>query len=315
VSDVTPPEAKPIGAPTEVPEERQTTPFLVLQFFIFPMAIVAVCVTVFVIFGLISSSPRTPREYLAEARTGGGMFNIKRWQAAFSLANALESPKDLEQARHDPGFVDDVLALYRDTSSGQGDDPLLRRYLALALGRLGDKRAVPELRRTLQQGGADTQTLIYAAWALGAIGDPDAMPELLALSHHEDSGLRKAAIHALGSFPSDEAQQTLRQALNDATEDVRWNAAVALGRHRDAAAAPVLATMLDRSHLTAVPGFKNEKGATDDEAIEGVMVEAVRAASVTPDASLGAALEKLRDGDRSLKVREEARLALERRRN
>ena len=26
-------------------EERQSTPFLVLQFFIFPMAIVAVCVT------------------------------------------------------------------------------------------------------------------------------------------------------------------------------------------------------------------------------------------------------------------------------
>jgi HEAT repeat protein len=315
VSDVISPEATPTGAPAEIPEERQTTPFLVLQFFIFPMAIVAVCVTVFVVFGLISSSPRSPREYLAEARTGGGMFNIKRWQAAFALANALESPKDLEQARQDPAFVDDVLALYRDTAGGQGDDPLLRRYLALALGRLGDARAVPELRATLQKEAADPQTLIYAAWALGTIHDPAALPELLALSRHDDAGLRKAAVHALGAFETAEAHETLRAALNDATEDVRWNAAVALGRRKDAAAGPVLATMLDRAHLSGVPGFKNEKGTLDDEAIEGVMVEAVRAASLTPDASLEPTLEKLRDGDRSLKVRDEARQALERRHN
>jgi HEAT repeat protein len=312
VTDVTP--TDPTAAPSPEPEpERQTTPFLVLQFFIFPMAIVAVCVTVFVIFGLISSSPRSPREYLAEARTGGGMFNIKRWQAAFALANTLESPKDLEVARRDPAFVDDVLALYRETGSGQGDDPLLRRYLALALGRLGDARAVPELRRTLQENGSDAQTLIYAAWALGSIRDASALPELLALSRSDDAGLRKAAVHALGAFESDEARASLHEALHDGTEDVRWNAAVALGRHGDAAAAPVLAVMLDREHLSTVPGFKDPKGALDDQAIEDVMVEAVRAASLTPDPSLGPRLETLRDGDRSLKVREEARLALERR--
>jgi hypothetical protein len=97
VNDVTP-------SPNPVPEEpeRQSMPVLVLQFFIFPLAIVAVCVAVFVIFGLISSDTRTPREYLQEARTGGGMFNIKRWQAAYALANALESPKELEAAREDP---------------------------------------------------------------------------------------------------------------------------------------------------------------------------------------------------------------------
>src|SRR5438477_4232989 len=109
VSEVTPePEPTP---PSEASAEqvRQSTPFLVLQFFIFPMAIVAVCVTVFVIFGLISSESRTPRQYLAEARAGGGMFNIKRWQAAHALAGVLQSPKDLSAARSDPKFTEEVV--------------------------------------------------------------------------------------------------------------------------------------------------------------------------------------------------------------
>src|SRR6185503_7278278 len=57
----------------EAPDEaaalpRQTTPFLVLQFFVFPMAIVAVCVTVFVIFGLVAGESRGAKEYLGEVR-------------------------------------------------------------------------------------------------------------------------------------------------------------------------------------------------------------------------------------------------------
>jgi hypothetical protein len=178
--------------------ERQTTPFLVLQFFIFPMSIVAVCVVVFVVFGLVATGPKDPRAILAEVRTGGGLFNIKRWQAAYALANALESEQDLKRARSDARFVPEVVALYRETEGGTGDDLLVRRYLAMALGRLGDPRAVPELRRTVQGTAADAQTVIYSAWALGAIGDASAVPDLLKLAAAEDAGLRKAAVHALG---------------------------------------------------------------------------------------------------------------------
>jgi HEAT repeat protein len=307
VNDVTP---EPVTAPTTeaTPEEpqRQSMPFLVLQFFIFPMAIVAVCVTVFVIFGLISSDARTPRQYLAEARTGGGMFNIKRWQAAYALANALESPKELKAAREDPKFLEEALALYKDTEKGGGDDVLLRRYLALVLGKVGDRRAVPELRVTLQTPNADPQTLIYAAWALGAIGDAAALPELLALSESEDPGLRKTAAHALGAFDDASARTALHRALTDATADVRWNAAVALGRRGDAAAGPVLREMLDRKPLEANPDLSPEQR---DDAI----LQAVVAASTTPDPALVPLLEALRDNDANLRVREAARAALARR--
>ena len=300
------------GAPSEaagatsVAEDRsrQTTPFLVLQFFIFPLAIVAVCVTVFLVFGLLAGAPKAPRALLAEVRSGGGMFNVKRWQAAYALANALEKEKDL--SRRDPAFVDDVVKLYAETAGGQGDDVLVRRYLALTLGRLGDARAVPALRATLAPGAtSDAQTLIFATWALGAIGDAAAVPDLAALARSEDAGFRKAAVHALGAFPTDEARQALVAALEDPADDVRWNAALHLARRGDPRAVPVLVQMMDGDRLAAV-------GALTPEQREDVLLQAVSAAAFLDDESLRASLRR-HSTDPSLPVREAARAALERR--
>lgn len=288
--------------PAEEPApERQTTPFLVLQFFVFPMSIVAVCVAVFVIFGLIASDQKTPRDYLAEVRTGGGLFNVKRWQAAFALASALGSEKNL--ARKDPQFADDLVKLFEESKD---DDPRVRRYLALSMGRLADPRVVPALRKVLQEeeAGRDAETLIYSIWALGSLGDPTAEPDLLRLAASDDAGIRKASVHSLGVFPSSDARSALVKAVGDPVEDVRWNAAVALARRRDPAATPVLRQMLDRAHLAAVPGITPEQQ-------EDALLEAVTAAGASADASLRPALESLRQNDPSLKVREAARKALE----
>src|SRR5712691_4962544 len=156
-------------APPPEPPVRQSTPFLVLQFFIFPLAIVAVCVTVFVIFGLIASEGKGPRQYLDEVRTGSAN---RRWQAAFELTKVLQAHKD--PALKDPRFVDEAVRTFRESAS---DDPRVRRYLALALGRLGDRRAVPALLLAAKDSAPDgahpdPETQIYAVWALGAIGDP-----------------------------------------------------------------------------------------------------------------------------------------------
>jgi HEAT repeat protein len=288
-TEPTPPETSP----------RQTTPFLVLQFFIFPMAIVAVCVTVFVIFGLIASEGKGARAYLDEVRTGSAN---RRWQAAFELSKVLQARKD--PALNDPGFTDELVRVFTSSSA---DDPRVRRYLALALGRLGDKRAVPALIQAADPRGespSDADAQIYAVWALGAIGDAEAVPTLVKLAAGEDAGVRKAAVHALGSFPGDASRAALAAALGDAVEDVRWNAAVSLARRRDTAAAPVLLQMMDRAHLASVADL------SPDQADEAVL-QAVPAAAVVPDPALRAALERLRDGDPNLKVRQAAREALE----
>jgi HEAT repeat protein len=278
------------------PPERQTTPFLVLQFFIFPMAIVAVCVTVFVVFGLIASEGKSARDYLAEVRTGSAN---RRWQAAFELSKVLQTNR--ETALEDERFIPEIVALYDESVV---DDPRVRRYLAVALGRLGDRRALPSLLKTIATRGADTETLIYSVWALGVIGDATAAPELVKLASSEDPGIRKAVVHALGSLPSPETRSLLHAALADAAEDVRWNAAVALARQGDSAAAPVLLQMMDRSHLARVEGITPEQR-------EEALLRAADAAAALTNAELRTALERLRDSDPNLRVRQAARQALE----
>ena len=275
-----------------------------LQFFIFPMAIVAVCVTVFVVFGLIASESKSGRDYLAEVRTGG---QNRRWQAAYELSKLLQARKD--PALADPRFAAEAVKLFEDSAN---DDPRVRRYLALALGRLGDRTAVPALRKALAANAPDSETVIYAIWALGSLGDPEAIPELVRLASSDDRGLRKAAVHALGVFDRPEAHEALLAALADATPDVRWNAALALGRSGDPAAVPVLLQMLDRASLSKLEASAPEQkaDALTPEQAEDVMVEAVAAAAKLPDPALKAALESLRDHDPSLRVREAARAAL-----
>jgi HEAT repeat protein len=129
------------------------------------------------------------------------------------------------------------------------------------------------------------------------------VPALADWSRAEDAGVRKTAVHALGGFATPEARAALAAALADPVEDVRWNAAIALARRRDAAAAPVLLEVLDRAHLDGVSGMTEEQRVA-------ALVQAVEAAAVVPDERLRPALERLRDHDPSLKVREAARAAL-----
>jgi HEAT repeat protein len=209
----------------------------------------------------------------------------------------LQAGKD--PALADPKFRSDVLALFRDAKN---DDPKVRRYLALALGRLGDREAVPVLLEVAADEGtsgapSDPETRIYALWALGAIGDPRALPELLARARDDDPGLRKTALHGLGAFPGEDARAALLAGLADGVEDVRWNAALALARRGDAAAGPVLLQMTDRAHLATVAGL------TADQREEAIL-QAVAAAPAVDLPELRAALGRLREGDPSLKVRE-----------
>jgi HEAT repeat protein len=284
------------SAAEEEPPTRQSTPFLVLQFFIFPMSIVAVCVGVFVVFGMIASEGKGAREHLTDVRTGGAN---RRWQAAYELAKVLQAGKD--PALTDPVFTGEVVKVFDEAGA---DDPRVRRYLALALGRIGDARAVPALLKAVDEaaaGGsrADPETQVYAVWALGAIGDAQAVPRLVTLARSEDAGLRKAAVHALGAFPNDASREALAAALSDPVTDVRWNAAVALARRRDAAAAPVLLSMMDRAALASVPGL------TDEQRAEA-MVQGIEAAAVLHDPQLDETIKRLRDTDPDLKVRQAA---------
>ena len=277
-------------------------PSLVLDLLVFPLVIVAVGVGVFLLFGLITAEGKGPGDYLDLIRTGD---SNRRWQAAYELSKVIQGSRDPELS--DPRLVGRMVSLFDET---KGDDPRVRRFLALALGRLGNAQAVPalvEYLRDVRRGeGTDSETQIYAVWALGAIGDDAAIPELLALATHEDPGLRKTAVHALGAFRSEEATAALERALLDPVDDVRWNAALALARHGHTAAVPVLEQMLDREQLA-------RSEAVTPEQTEEILLQAIAGAALLSDARLSARLTELGNNDPSLRVRAAARRSLEQR--
>ena len=87
----------------------------------------------------------------------------------------------------------------------------IRRAAISALGRIGDRRAVPALAALLQEG--DRPVRIAAASALARLGDPRAFEPLLSLLGDEHVAVRQAAIGALNSIGHPEMGSRIRQML------------------------------------------------------------------------------------------------------
>ncbi len=221
----------------ELIEERKPTSLLVAQFFLFPLIIIAICVGVFLLFGYFTFDQRTPREQLRIIQSGS---ESQRWLAAVELSNQVKDKK----GKLDPQFVDDVITAYRKSHGG---DRRLEQYLALTIGRVGDKRGVEPLLEALENGDTDSQ--IYNLWALGLIGDNSAVPGVLKQLKHEDPSVRKYAAFVLGAIKDPSASHDLQVALNDVKEDVRWNAAMALARMNDDSGADLLVKLTDRTYV------------------------------------------------------------------
>src|SRR5262249_11954005 len=170
--------------------------------------------------------------------------------------------------------------------SASDDDPRVRRYLALALGRL-DPPLAPAAVTALTKALADPdgETRISAIWALGTSGDQAVIPKLLPMFQSTDGGIRKMVVYALGALPGDAQDETLRTALEDPVADVRWNAAVALARHGKLEGVPVLRQMLDRDAVARIVK-RDVRVDEDQDPIAEVMISGLRAAATLKDASL-----------------------------
>src|SRR5438105_670441 len=65
-------------------------PALAVQFFLIPLAVVAITLIVYVGFRSLLADDRAPQDYLAEIRTGG---ENRRWPAAYELSRRMADPK------------------------------------------------------------------------------------------------------------------------------------------------------------------------------------------------------------------------------
>jgi len=275
-------------------------PALAVQFFLIPLAVVGVTVMVYVGFRSLLTDDRAPQDYLAEIRNGG---STRRWPAAYELSRLMADPKVRSDRALGP-------ALVRAFEESKADDPRVRRYLALAIGRLEPPwpaRAVADLSQALDD--ADSEARISAIWALGSSADSSVAPQLQTLYESTDAGIRKMVVYALGALPGDAQLVTLRTALEDPAADVRWNAAVGLARHNRHEGVTVLRQMLDRSYVQQA--VKRDARQDDDQdPVAEVMIGGLRAAALLKDPALRPSIESLSQQDRSLKVRQAALEAL-----
>lgn len=276
-------------------------PALAVQFFLIPLAVVGVIVLVYGGFRMLLTTERTPAELLSDVRTGG---RERRWPAAYELSRMLSDPRTEEQ---NPLLGDAIVQAFVDS---EGDDPRVRRYLALALGRLASPppEALGELTAAL--GDPDTETRISVIWALASLGDASTVDDIEAMYRSEDAGVRKMAVYALGALSGSGNHATLRNALDDPAADVQWNAAVALARHGSRDGMTVIRRMLDRDYVARVVTRRAEVDAPVDPVSE-VIISGLQAAASLRAAELRQPVEALSEADENLRVRELAMKTLE----
>ncbi|MEA2601493.1 MAG: hypothetical protein QOF89_2485 [Acidobacteriota bacterium] len=282
------PEAPPREEETVEPEQAGSSALRAfLGLFVVPLMVVILCVAVFIGFGWIAYDKQSTTDYLNDLQS---WWKPRRVQAAYELSKILiADPKALDE---EPGARQEVRRLFREAQ-----EPEMKQYLALVLGRTHDREAVPLLVEALKD--PDDKTRIYVLWALGTLGDPGARTALEGALTDPDPGLRKTAAFALGELGDPASVPRLTSSLDDAAADVRWNAALALARMKSDAGLPVLETMVDRRLLAQVPDITREQQ-------EDAMISAVQALAAVGGEKYRPTFDRLAAADPSLKVRQAA---------
>ena len=279
-----------------------TAPAIAVQFFLIPLLVVGATVLVYIGFRSLLSEDRSAEEYLTDIRSGG---SNRRWPAAYELSRLMADPEFVRREEA-------VLApeLTKAFAESKNDDPRVRQYLALTLGRLTPPLPA-ETRELLVEAlnDKDSQSRISAIWALGSTGEASVAADIERQYPSDDAGVRKMAVYALGSMPVSAGNETLVKALEDPEADVQWNAAIALARHGRNEGVPVLRRMLDRAYVernvTRQPQARDEV-----DPVGEVMISGLRAIAALKEGALSEEVRALSTDDQNVKVRQAALDAL-----
>ncbi|MFM7207615.1 MAG: HEAT repeat domain-containing protein [Planctomycetaceae bacterium] len=276
--------------------EPPSAGFLV-QLFVVPLSIVA-C-GLFVVWGFywLAQMGNDPESYVRALRRN----NEGRWQVALNFANDLRGPGgaklkgDPELARDLAGILADEVASGRPAGGGNAAEQsrTLCDYLCRALGEF----AVPEAAAALVARAADdgqpetaraaVEALAVLASNLSAAGrgfdDRAAVVTAVLGATDGPPALRSSAAYTLGVLGGDAAVGRLRELVDDADDDVRYNAAIGLARQGDDSAWPALAEML--ALPDTVPQAGDARGQAERYRRAMIVVNALKGVGLLVDAT------------------------------
>lgn len=129
---------------------------------------------------------------------------------------------------------------------------------ALALGKIGDAKAVMHLINVLKSDRSTSATV-----ALGKIGDTRAVKPLIKALKDKDHGVRKAAALALGKIGDVQAAKPLKKAMKDKNIDVQNAATISLDAIHDTKKVKLLNNAfsdLEKAHESARDMFDKKLG-------------------------------------------------------
>ena len=284
---------------SKIMQENQTEKKSVLQvvihsFFVVPFIIAIFAVIIFLVIRLMTTEPNSARDYLEDVKIGG---TTKRWQGAFELSKLLSNPKMIPK---DEMFVNEMISTFEYSSNDR--DKRIRQYLAIAMGATKDERYSSTLINAIES--ADIGVVQACAFALGNIGDTKAIEPLKKILSDSDPQVRLHGVIALGKIGGQSSIDPLRKMLTDIEPNIRWDAAIGLAKQKDSSGRSILLDLLDRKYLNSFPNV-------DEKEKVQVILVTISVSHFVQNQELKLKLERLMNEDLNLKIREAARIALE----
>ena len=260
---------------------------LYYAFFLIPLLITIFGVMFFFMFKVLTYETSSPDEYLTDIQIGSA---TKRWQSAFELSKLLSHPGLVP---NDAGFRNKMISIYRNSIH---DDPMVRTYMALAMGQTGQQEYGSVLIDGLND--KDNGSRLAAIQALGILRYTSAVKGIQKFVAEKYSNAeRLAAAIALGNIGDKSTIPILKKLLDDEEPNLRWDAAIALAKLEDSSGNYVIVNLLDRSY------FDHFNEVNSDEEDQAILI-AIQISSQFPSKSFVKNLLTLATFDKNMQIRD-----------
>ena len=274
-------------------EESSRIYTLFYSFFLIPFMIAIFGAIFFLLFRFITYETNDATELLNQIKIGSA---TKRWQSAFELSKVLNNPETVPE---DIAFKNQMISAYNHSIN---DDPLVRAYLAIAMGATGDNYYAEELLSGLDDESRESR--LAAIQAVGMVQTKLAVTKLINILNNSDfQDERLAATMSLGFIGDERAIPKLNELLNDNEPNIRWDSAVALAKMGVKTSIPIIENLMNRDYLMTFPEL-------DYKEIDKVIMTAIETSTIIVDSIFEPSLIELAKNDQSLTVRDLAIKAL-----